>query len=106
MKIQFGVAIQYHCSGADPDHLTKDRFATYDEADLFAEMCRDECEPTIYVILNDKYVFHCERSAVANQPYKIYHLETFKGGQVETRIWWREFTTHPLDFVHLAQAIL
>lgn len=106
MKLQFGVAICCHCTGANPDYLTKDRFATYEEADKFAEMYREECEPTIYVILNDKYVFHCERSAVENQPYKIYHLKIFKEGQIETRIWWKEFTKHPLDFVHLAQAIL
>ena len=104
MKIEFGVAVMYHFSGANPDHLTPERFATYDEADEFAEYYRDECEPTIYVILGGQYVFNCKRSAVENAPYKIYHIESFKEGQTETSVWWEEFTANPQNFLHLAQA--
>lgn len=110
MKIEFGVAVQYHFAGATPDHLHGARFATYDEADRYAENYRDECEPTIYVIVDDIYVFYCERSAVANEPYKIYHLapygEGHAEGQIETRIWWREFKKNPKKYLHLATAIL
>lgn len=92
--------------GATPDRLLKERFATYDEADAFAERYRDECEPTIYLIVDGKYVFYCARSAVANEPYKVYHLENIKDGQVETRIWWEEFKKNPKEFLHLAEAVL
>lgn len=106
MKIEFGVAVQYHMAGATPDRLLRARFATYDEADRYADDYRDECEPTIYVIVDDTYVFYCERSAVANVPYKVYHLEGFKEGQIETRIWWREFEANPQKYLHLATAII
>ena len=106
MKIEFGVAVQYHMAGATPDHLHGARFATYDDADRYAEDYRDECEPTIYVIVDDTYVFYCERSAVANEPYKVYHLAGFKEGQIETRIWWREFKANPQKYLHFATAIL
>lgn len=106
MKIEFAVAVQYHFTGATPDHLTKERFATYDDADAFAEQYRDECAPTIYVIVNNKYVFNCERSAVANEPYKIYYLKGFEEGQIEIRVWWREFKKDPKKFLHLATAII
>ena len=106
MDIKFGVAVAYHCAGAGPSALHENRFATYDEADQYADQYRDECEPTIYVIVDNKYVFYCKRSAVANEPHIIYHLETFDEGQIETRIWWRKFSEHPENFLHLATAII
>lgn len=102
MDLKFGIAVASHMAGAGVDRMLKERFATYDEADAYAERYRDECEPTIYVIVNNKYAFYCERSAVANEPYKVYHLKHFKEGQVETRIWWREFKRNPEAFLHLA----
>lgn len=104
MKIEFGVAVMYHFNGASPKRLTAERFATYDEADKFADYYRNECEPTIYVIFDNQYIFNCERSAVENAPYKIYHIENFKEGQIETSIWWEEFIANPKNFLHFAQA--
>jgi hypothetical protein len=61
--------------------------------------------PTIYAIVDNKYAFYCECSAVVNEPYKIYSLENIEGGQIETRIWWKEFLKNPEKFLHLAQKI-
>lgn len=105
MDIKFGVAISYHCAGAPPENLREERFMTYDRTNEFAERFRDECKPTIYVIVDDKYAFYCERSAVANRPYKIFNLRSFKGGEVETRVWWRDFWANPEKFLHLAVGI-
>ena len=105
MKIEFGVAVCPHFSGADVKYLLKERFSTYDEANQYAESYHDICMPTIYVIVDNKYAFYCERSAVANEPYKIYSLENIEGGQIETRIWWKEFLKNPEKFLHLAQKI-
>ncbi|MBR5314183.1 MAG: hypothetical protein IKU45_02075 [Clostridia bacterium] len=102
MNITYGVAVAYHCSGATPDCLRKERFNSYDEADKFADEFRDECEPTIYLILDEKYVFHCKRSAVCNEPYKIYSLEHFPEGQIEKSIWWEYFIKNPYNFLDLA----
>lgn len=102
MNITYGVAVIYHCSGATPDRLRKERFNTYDEADEFANEFRDECEPTIYLILDENYVFHCKRSAVCNEPYKIYSLEHFPEGQIEKSIWWKYFIKNPYNFLDLA----
>ena len=106
MKIEFGVAVQYHMAGADPDHLHGARFATYDDADRYAEDYRDECVPTIYLILDDTYVFDCERSAVANEPCWVMHITSQPWGQVEARVWWREFKQNPQKFIGLATAII
>ena len=106
MDIKFGVAVAYHMAGATPDKLLKERFSTYDEADRYAEQYRDVCEPTIYLIVDNRYVFNCERSAVANEPYKVYYIKNFKEGQIETRVWWREFTKDPKKFLYLAETII
>ena len=37
MLITFGVAVDYHRSGADASHLLPERFATYDEAYQFSD---------------------------------------------------------------------
>ena len=103
--ISFGIAVQNHMAGAGVDKLLPERFSTYDEANHFAGQYRTECDPTIYVILNEEYAFNCERSAVQNKPYKVYHLQTFEEGQIETRIWWADFVKNPEKFLHLGQKI-
>ena len=106
MKIEFGVAIKYHFSGAGPEHLHKERFPDYDSANRYASGYCDECVPTIYLIADGKYVFCCERSAVSNEPYKVYNIQSYPWGQVETRVWWREFIANPKAYLHLAEAVL
>lgn len=102
MKIKFRVAVEYHRAGADAKSLLPQQFSTYDDANAFAETYRHECEPTIFVVVDNLYAFYCERSAVANEPYKVYSLKTTDYGQIETRIWWREFKKDPEKFLHLA----
>ena len=106
MKVEFGVAICYHCCGASPKHLTEERFTDYDSANAFAEKFREECEPTIYCIINDKYIYYCSRSAVENSIYQIYNIQNMGWGQIETRIWWREFEKNPKKFFQFAVGIL
>lgn len=105
MKINFGVAIAFHFSGADVSRLSPQRFSTYDEAAEYANRYCHECVPTIYAILNDEYAFYCERSAVRNVPYMVSQIKTIEGGQVETRIWWEMFVKNPEKFIHLGQRI-
>jgi hypothetical protein len=106
MLIEFGVAACTHSSGADVKYLLKERFSTYDEAHQYAESYHDICMPTIYVIVDNKYAFYCERSAVVNEPYKIYSLENIEGGQIEIRIWWKDFIKQPQSFLHLSAGII
>ena len=105
MKIEFGVAVKPHFSGADVENLLSRRFPTYDDAQNFADDFVTICMPTIYTIFDNKYAFLCERSAVENEPFRIYSITSIEGGQVETSIWWKEFLKSPEKFLHLAQKI-
>ena len=102
MKYQFAVAVEYHCIGADPDHIRKERFDDYDSANAFAENYRDECEPTIYIIIDEKYVFYCKRSAVDNAVSYVYSLQSTGWGQIKTSIWCEDFLENPEIFYYLA----
>lgn len=102
MKYQFAVAVQYHFSGASPDRITKERFNDYDSANAFADTFRDECEPTIYIIIDEKYVFYCTRSAVANKVAYVYSLQSTGWGQIKTTIWWENLIKNPEIFYYLA----
>lgn len=102
MKYQFAVAVHYHHMGANPDHIRKERFDDYDSADAFAQNYRDECEPTIYVIIDEKYVFYCERTAVDNKVAYVYSLQSTGWGQIKTSIWWEDFLENPEIFYYLA----
>lgn len=106
MRFEFGVAHQSHMAGANPDKLDKCRFADYYSADEYADGFRDECEPTIYLIVEGKYVFHCKTVYGGNDLAWVYHLESKPWGQIETRIWWKEFKANPEKFFDLAQAVL
>jgi hypothetical protein len=102
MKYQFAVAVQYHCMGADPDRITKERFDDYDSANAFADKYREECEPTIYIIIDEKYIFYCKRSAVANKVSYVYSLQNTGWGQIKTTIWWEHLVENPKNFYYLA----
>ena len=105
MLITFGVAVAYHRAGADASDLLPERFATYDEAYQFSRSYIHECDPTIYVIYNNEYAFYCSRSACKNEPYRIYHLKSFDGGQIQTSVWWEDFVNNPRKYLHLGQKI-
>lgn len=102
MKYQFAVAIQYHCIGAGPDRITKERFDDYDSADAFADKYRDECEPTIYIIIDEKYVFYCERSDFDNEVACVYNLQFTGWGKIKIDIWWEHLIENPKNFYYLA----
>jgi hypothetical protein len=106
MKVCYGVAIKPRFSGADVEDLLPKRFITYDDAKEYSEKYQHECVPTIFLILNNKYAFYCERSKVTNEPYKIYSLTTFNEGQIEIRIWWKDFIKQPQSFLHLSAGII
>lgn len=105
MKVDFGVAVAFHFSGADVSQLLPKRFPTYDEAAEYANGYRHECVPTIYAILNDEYAFYCERSAVKNEPYEVYCLTLTEEGYNKTGVWWKIFVRNPEKFIHLGQRI-
>ena len=107
MKYEFGVARSHHCSGTGVDALGSERFPTYEKAWEYARQ-EDECRPTIYIIIDEKYVFYCtpyakSSYASSDQPVpRIYSIESKPWGQVETRIWWAGFKKNPSAFYHLA----
>ena len=105
MKFEFRVASLYHFSGANPEYIKGPSFNNYDSAKEYSNTL-DECMPTIYLVVDEKYVFYCERSTVENIPYKIYRIQSFEGGQIETKIWWTEFIKNPKKYLHFVQKIL
>lgn len=108
MNLEFGVAYLYHHAGAPPKYLDGHWFKDYDSAAEHARRFCDECAPTIYLVVNRKWVFYCERSAVCNEPYVVYSIQVLPGnvGQVETRIWWSEFIKDPEKYLHYAESVL
>lgn len=106
MKYEFGVACQYHCAGAGIDCIGELRFPDYASAKDYADK-EDECIPTIYIIINDRYVFYCGEYLVTPRPGDavpwIYSIESKPWGQIETRIWWGKFIENPEAFFHLAE---
>lgn len=101
MKIEFAVASCCHMAGAGINYIRRERFLDYDSAKAYADTFND-CLPTIYIVINDLYVFYCHRSAVANTISWIYSIESKPWGQVETKIWWNKFIENPEAFFHLA----
>lgn len=106
MTIKYGVAYTYHMAGARPEAIDKMRFETYDEAANYAHTVDDECLPTIYLLLDNKYAFNCERSAVGNFPYCIKHYQTIPHGSIETFIWWKDFLENPYNFIQYAEGTI
>lgn len=106
MNITFGVAVKYHFSGANAEDLLPNRFTTYDDANQYANKYRDECEPSIFVILDEKYAFDCVRSAVENIPSRIYYVKNFEDGQIEFNIWWQDFLKAPYNYLPLGVKII
>lgn len=114
MKCEFGIAYKPHHSGASANDLTKERFSTYLQA-VKATQSYDDCFPSIYLIVNDKYVFYFEpyNSAIwENKPEDsnfvcyIVHIESKPWGQIRTLVWWEEFIKNPEQFFHLAERVL
>ena len=107
MKIEFGVASCYHMAGALPNNMHKERFADYDSAMEFSRTL-EECFPTIYCITEDGFCYHCERSAVKNEPWCIQNIRTLPEhiGYVTTAILWEAFVKDPVKFVEYAAGIL
>jgi hypothetical protein len=99
--MEFGVASCHHMAGAYPKYIDHHRFKDYDSAQAYARTFK-ECVPTIYLIVNNRYAFYCERSKVENGIAWVYSIESKPWGQVETRIWWRDFQKNPEAFLHLA----
>lgn len=108
MKIEFGVASCGHMAGAGVNHLDDKRFKDYDSAKDYADEMNIfwECLSTIYLIIDEKYAFWCERSAVKNDIAWVYDIESTDFGQIETRVWWRNFLENPKKFLSLAQGII
>lgn len=104
MKIEYGVAYSYHYSGSHYSNI-RACFNDYDSAKEYADTLEDGL-PTIYCVIDKKYVFYCDRSQVKNEPYRLYKIETFEGGQIWTMIWWNDFCKNPQKFLHLAEGIL
>ena len=102
MKYEFAVAHSYHSSGASPKYIDNKRFLDYDSAKDYASSFLDECFPTIYIIFDNTYVFYCKRSAVENNIVWLYSIRNTEWGQIETRIWWKDFLKNPQSFYHLA----
>ena len=102
MKINFGVSAVYHCAGGPVENMFPERFEDYDSAFRYGCEMEPACFPTVYLILDDTYVFHCERSRVENQPYKVQYYESHNWGMVETMVWWKYFLANPYDFLLLA----
>ena len=100
-KYEYGVAYRDHYAGATPDYLTSERFQDYDSAQNWASNNIIDCFPTIYLIVDDKYVFHCTRSKVENLPYEIEYYQTTEWGQITTIVWWKNFIQEPTKFFHL-----
>ena len=107
MKYEFGVAKKYHFSGAGVEDLESERFSTYEEAFAYASE-EDECVPTIYIIVDEKYAFLCKPYAKgcilspSDVVPWVYSIESKPWGQIETRIWWEELKKNPSAFYHLA----
>lgn len=105
MKINFGVAAVYHCAGAPVENLFPERFEDYDSALHYGQEMEPDCIPSVYVILDNAYAFHCERSRVENAPYKVMSFTTHDWGMTETMVWWNKFLANPYYFVALAEKI-
>lgn len=101
MIIEYGVAYAHHFCGAPYTQMDDMRFSDYDKALEYASTFED-CEPTIYLIVDKKYVFDCERSKVKNCPYCIYNVEKIVGGIVKVSIWWHEFIKDYEKYLYLS----
>ena len=105
MKYEFGVASLYHMAGAGIEYLGEERFPDYASAKSYADQ-EEECMPTIYIIIDEKYAFYCGRYFVEPLPGDVvpyvYSIESKPWGQIETRIWWNKLVENPSAFYHLA----
>ena len=107
MKYEFAVAHAYHMSGAKVADIDSMRFSNYREAQEYARTFLEYCEPTIYIIIDDKYAFYCQYSELFDEVPWVYSIEAkTPWGQVETRIWWKALKENPSAFYHLAEGVI
>lgn len=102
---EYAISLARH-SGLGSAGLDGQWFKDYDSAREYAQQWA--CPSTIYFVVNRKWIFFCERSAVVNRPHVLYNIRPLPGyeGQVETRIWWPAFVSDPEKFLEFAQEIL
>ena len=112
MKYEFGVAWVNHMSGASAEHLTEERFKTYEEADEWAYKNVHDGAPDIYLIVNDEYAFNpapFAKGVKSSLGYPLVGVEFHKtelnvSFTVKT-VFWEYFSNHVEEFYHLAQKI-
>lgn len=105
MKYKFAVAHVYHMSGGSVKDIDDMRFPNYKEAKEYAKTFLD-CDPTIYIIIDDKYAFYCHYSKIFDEVSWVYSIQPTPWGQIETRIWWKRLNENPQAFYHLAEGKL
>jgi hypothetical protein len=106
MKYEFAVAHAYHMSGGRVEDIDEERFSSYQEAQEYARTFLEYCEPAIYIIVDNEYVFYCHYMEVFEDIPWVYSIQSMPWGQVETRIWWKKLEENPKGFYHLAQGRL
>lgn len=106
MEIKFCVSCIHHFSGGDPKSIDYQRFDDYDSAFKRGKEIEEECIPAVCCIVDEKYIFNCERSEVDNIPYKIYKIHSSEEGFVEIAVWWKYFINNPKKYSRLACYVL
>ena len=102
MKYEFAVAHAYHMSGGRVEDIDNMRFLNYKEAEDYARTFLEYCHPTIYIIIDNKYVFYCHYSEIFDEVPWVYSIQSTPWGQIETRIWWNKLVENPSVFYHFA----
>lgn len=107
MKIKFGVAYENRTFGAPYTKMDGIYFSDYKSAVDYSNGI-DDCYPTIYVIIDDKYVYECEGESKFgyNCITWLSKTETVDDVIITYRINWSKFCEHPEKFYKYAVGIL
>lgn len=102
MRIEFAVSCASHMFGSTLSNMNPKRFNSYDEAFHYGHEIEEGCYPTVYCIVDGKYILNCQRCEFDNVPYKVYKYESLEHGYIETAVWWEDFVKNPEEFLYLA----
>lgn len=103
MKFEYYIAARDHCFGAEPEDIIWNMPFYYFSEALRVARSYENCFPTIYFVVNKKYIFYVDKSKVNENPYRLFTIkEIEKDVRQEISIDFKKFLESPERFLKYA----
>lgn len=103
MKFEYYIAARDHCFGAEPEDIIWNMPFYYFSEALREARSYENCFPTIYFVVDKKYIFYVDKSKVDENPYRLFTIkEIEKDVRQEISIDFKKFLESPERFLKYA----